>query len=77
MSYYQHHIFLCINQRENKDCCAKRGAQSLLNYLKAKISVLTENQRYHYDTQNDINEIIEQHLLKQKIVHRLLLPNAK
>ncbi len=30
-----------------------------------------------YETKNDIDEIIEQHLLKQKIVHRLLLPNEK
>ena len=36
MSYYQHHIFLCTNLRENnKDCCAIRGAKPLLDYLKA------------------------------------------
>ncbi len=106
MLYYQHHIFLCINLRENnKDCCAKHDAKSLLNYLKTNIKRLPNNQQqkilishsgclgrcsigpllviypestwYHYETQQDIDEIIEQHLIKQQIVHRLLLPNAK
>lgn len=106
MSYYQHHVFLCTNLREhNKDCCAKRGAKPLLDYLKTKLKLLPDNQQqkirishsgclgrcslgpllviypestwYHYQTQRDIDEIIEQHLVKQQIVHRLLLPNAK
>lgn len=106
MTYYQHHIFLCTNLRENnKDCCAKRGAKHLLDYFKSKIKLLPEDQQhkirvnhsgclgrcslgpilviypentwYHYETHEDINEIIEQHLLKQKIIHRLLLSNAK
>lgn len=106
MSYYQQHIFLCTNLRENnKDCCAKRSAKPLLDYLKTKIKLLMENQQqkirvshsgclgrcslgpllviypestwYHYNTQQDIDEIIEQHLIKRQIVHRLLLSNAK
>lgn len=106
MPYYQHHVFLCTNQRENnKDCCAKRGAKPLLDYLKTKLKLLPYNQQqkirishsgclgrcslgpllviypestwYHYETQQDIDEIIEQHLVKQQIVHRLLLPNAE
>lgn len=105
MPYYQHHIFLCTNQRENnKDCCAKRGAKPLLDYFKASVKQLIEKKQqkvrvsssgclgrcslgpilviypegtwYHYETQRDIDEIIEQHLIKQQIVHRLLLPNA-
>ena len=106
MPYYQHHIFLCTNLRENnKDCCAKRGTKPSLDYLKTKIKLLAANQQqkirvsysgclgrcslgpllviypestwYHYEAQHDIDEIIEQHLVKQQIVHRLLLPNAK
>lgn len=43
MPYYQQHIFLCINQRENdEDCCAKRGSKPLLDYLKMKIKKLGE-----------------------------------
>lgn len=39
--YYQHHIFLCINQRDNnKDCCARRGSKPLLDYLKKTIKRL-------------------------------------
>ncbi|MBS0289104.1 MAG: (2Fe-2S) ferredoxin domain-containing protein [Proteobacteria bacterium] len=30
---------------------------------------------YHYETEEDIDEIIEQHLLQDKIVTRLLLPS--
>ncbi|MGC1854838.1 MAG: (2Fe-2S) ferredoxin domain-containing protein [Candidatus Aquirickettsiella sp.] len=105
MSYYQYHVFLCINLRENnKDCCAKRGAKPLLDYLKTKIKLLSENQQkirvsysgclgrcglgpvlviypestwYHYETQHDIDEIIQRHINKQQILQRLLLPNAK
>lgn len=105
MPYYQSHVFLCTNLRENnKDCCARRDTAPLLEYLKAKIKLLAKNQQqkirvsysgclgrcslgpllviypestwYHYETLNDIDEIIEQHLLKQQIVHRLLLPDA-
>lgn len=106
MSYYQYHIFICTNLRENnKDCCANRSAKPLFDYLKNKIKKLTNNQHqkirlsysgclgrcslgplmviypestwYHYETQYDIDEIIEQHLIKQQIAHRLLLANAK
>ena len=31
MSYYQHHVFFCLNQRDNGDaCCAAQGAQALI-----------------------------------------------
>ena len=106
MSYYRYHIFMCTNLRQNnKDCCAKRGAKPLLDYLKNKIKQLPHIQHqkirvsysgclgrcslgplmviypesiwYHYETQRDIDVIIEQHLIKQQIVHRLLLANEK
>lgn len=106
MSYYQQHIFLCVNLRENnKDCCAKRGAKPLLDYLKKKVALIAntdqekkirvssagclgrcslgpvlviypESTWYHYETHQDIDEIIARHLIKQQIVHRLLLPNG-
>ena len=35
MSYYQHHVFFCTNQRENGDtCCQQHGAQVMRDYLK-------------------------------------------
>ena len=35
MSYYQHHLFFCTNQRENgESCCQQHGAQAMRDYLK-------------------------------------------
>jgi (2Fe-2S) ferredoxin len=31
---YQHHLFICTNERENGDCCAKRGSLQILKDLK-------------------------------------------
>jgi (2Fe-2S) ferredoxin len=31
---YQHHIFICTNERENGDCCANRGSFQMLKELK-------------------------------------------
>lgn len=104
MPYYQQHIFLCINERDNnKDCCAKRGSKPLLDYLKAKIKQLDAKGEkkirvssagclgrcklgpvlviypeaiwYHCETQQDIDEIITQHIINKQTVARLLLPN--
>lgn len=36
--YYKHHIFFCLNQRENgESCCAQQGAQDAFNQCKAEI----------------------------------------
>lgn len=38
MSYYQHHIFFCLNQRENgEDCCANHGAKAGFDHCKSRI----------------------------------------
>ena len=37
-SYYKHHIFFCLNQRENgESCCGQQGAQEAFNQCKAEI----------------------------------------
>lgn len=37
-SYYKHHIFFCLNQRDNgQDCCANLGAQASFDYCKAQV----------------------------------------
>ena len=37
-SYYKHHIFFCLNQRENgQDCCANHGAQAMFDHCKAQV----------------------------------------
>lgn len=41
MGYYQHHAFICTNQRENNaDCCAKLGSKELLEYAKEQAKAL-------------------------------------
>ena len=100
--YFQKHLFVCLNQRENKQCCAQYGAQNAHRFLKERIKELglqTEgririNQSgclgrcelgptlviypegiwYTYVDEEDLNEIIERHLLAGEIVERLLLP---
>lgn len=37
-SYYKHHIFFCLNQRENgQSCCADQGAQQAFEHCKSKV----------------------------------------
>jgi len=41
MSHYQHHVFFCVSQHENGECCCNdHGAQSMRNYAKARIKAL-------------------------------------
>ena len=36
--YYQHHVFICMNQREGgRACCADRGAKVAQEHAKARI----------------------------------------
>ncbi|MBT5232076.1 MAG: (2Fe-2S) ferredoxin domain-containing protein [Methylococcales bacterium] len=41
MSFYQHHVFFCTNQREGgKPCCNDFMAQTIRDYVKGKIKEL-------------------------------------
>jgi (2Fe-2S) ferredoxin len=41
MSFYQHHVFFCCNQRDNgKACCNEHGASEIRDYAKSKIKQL-------------------------------------
>jgi len=102
MSYFEHHVFFCCNQRpEGEACCAKHGAQELQAYAKGRIKALgldgagririnkagclghcdegpvlvvyPEGIWYTFIDQEDIDEIIESHLVGGKIVERLKL----
>lgn len=104
MSYYQKHVFICTNQRDNgKQCCADYNAKALLDYAKTQIKILQQNGKgkvrinnagcmdrcaegpvlviypdnvwYRYQTQVDIDEIIAEHVLNNRIVQRLVLSN--
>ena len=36
--YYQHHIFFCLNQRDNGEaCCASHGAADAFAYCKTRV----------------------------------------
>ena len=36
MSHYQHHVFFCLNQREDGGpCCTNHGAEDMFGYMKA------------------------------------------
>ena len=38
MSYYQRHIFFCLNQRDNgENACAQHGAQAAFDHCKARV----------------------------------------
>lgn len=38
MSYYKHHIFFCLNQRENNEAaCAQHDAQGAFEHCKAAV----------------------------------------
>jgi (2Fe-2S) ferredoxin len=38
MSYYAHHIFFCLNQRDNGEaCCAQHDPQAALERCKARV----------------------------------------
>jgi (2Fe-2S) ferredoxin len=41
MSYYQRHIFFCLNQRPgNEACCAQHAAQASFDQCKARVKAL-------------------------------------
>lgn len=37
MSYYQRHIFFCLNQREGENACAQHGAQEAFDHCKKRV----------------------------------------
>jgi len=103
MSYYQRHIFFCLNDRENgENSCAHHGAQAAFDRCKSRVKgerlagpgrvrvnksgcldrcaggpvavVYPEGTWYTYVDANDIDEIVDSHLLQGRVVERLLLP---
>jgi (2Fe-2S) ferredoxin len=40
-SYYERHIFFCLNERSNgQECCASQGAQAGFDHCKARVKKL-------------------------------------
>lgn len=102
MSYFQHHVFFCCNQRDAGDsCCNDHKATDMQTYAKDRIRALglkgegkirinkagcmdrcdegpvlvvyPDAVWYTYIDKEDIDEIIESHLVKGQIVERLKL----
>ena len=103
MSYYERHIFFCLNERDNgEDSCAHHGAKAGFDHCKSRIKaeklagpghvrvnkagcmdrcaggpvavVYPEGTWYTYVDAADIDDIVDSHLKRGKIVERLLLP---
>ena len=99
-SYFQHHVFFCINERnDGRACCADRNAQALQEYAKKRLKTLDMNGPgkirvnkagcldrceegpvlvvypegiwYTYIDEEDIDEIVDSHLIAGKPVERL------
>ena len=98
--YYEHHVFICMNRREQgRPCCAERGAEAAQQHAKQRIKALNLNGQgkvrinqsgcldrceegpvlvvypqgtwYTYVDNDDIDEIIDSHLIGGNVVERL------
>lgn len=101
MNYYQHHVFFCLNTREDgAACCTDYAAEAAFNHMKARVKKLNLNGEgkvrinragcfdrcgegpllviypqavwYRFVDTDDIDEIIDSHLIGGKTVERLL-----
>ncbi|NND64794.1 MAG: (2Fe-2S) ferredoxin domain-containing protein [Gammaproteobacteria bacterium] len=104
MSYYQRHIFFCINQRDQdsgKECCQNHDAERFAKYAKQKAKelgihgpgqvrvnkagcldrcemgpvavVYPDEVWYGYESEADIDAIVERHLRDGEVVDELRL----
>jgi (2Fe-2S) ferredoxin len=100
MSYYRHHLFFCVNERQDgRPCCGRHGAKAMRDYLKAKVKeqglagpggvrvstsgcldrcdlgpvlvIYPEAVWYTYVDHEDIDEILQRHLIEGETVERL------
>ena len=100
MSYFQHHVFICTNQREGgESCCNNVGGGDAFAYAKDRIGqlelkgkgkirinkagcmdrcddgpvivVYPEEVWYRYVDKDDVEEIIQEHLINGRVVERL------
>ena len=101
-NYYQHHVFFCLNVREDgKQCCTQYGSEAMFDYMKQRVKKLDLKGKngvrvnragcfdrcsegplmviypqavwYTFVDEQDIDEIIESHILNGKVVERLLV----
>ena len=102
MSYFSHHVFFCINQRDDgRQSCSQCDAGAAREYVKKRckelgisgvgrvrvntagcldrcdsgpvIVIYPQESWYTYVDRQDLDEIIEKHLIQGEIVERLQL----
>lgn len=102
MSYYRHHWFFCINERDSGfQCCQRAGAAEARAYAKKRVKALglavpggvrvnaagcmnrcaegpvavvyPEGVWYSYASTEDVEEILQQHIIGGTPVERLRL----
>lgn len=99
--YYRYHLFFCVNERANENCCACHDAKRLREYAKDQVKerglsgpggvrvnnagcldrcaegpvlvIYPEGTWYTYVDEEDIDEIIEEHVIRGRPVERLRL----
>lgn len=100
MSYYERHVFFCLNRREDgAACCTDHDAEGMFDYMKKRVKSLDLNGKgkvrvnragcfdrcgegpllvvypeavwYTFIDREDIDEIIESHLIRGVAVERL------
>lgn len=43
-NYYQHHVFFCLNVREDGEaCCTDKGSEAAFEHMKARVKALKLN----------------------------------
>lgn len=101
-NFYQHHVFFCLNQRENGEaCCQDKGAEAAFDYMKSRVKklglsgegkvrinrsgcldrcaqgpllvVYPQAVWYTFVDNDDIDEIIDSHLVNGHVVKRLVI----
>ena len=101
-NFYQHHVFFCLNQRENGEaCCMNKGAEAAFDHMKARVKKLGLSGEgkvrinrsgcldrcaqgplmviypqaiwYTFVDNDDIDEIIDSHLVNGQVVKRLMI----
>ena len=74
--YYEKHIFFCTNLREdkNKVSCGSFNSAELRMYMKKKVKEAgIKGVWFKIKNKRDIGLLIEQFLIKDKIVNKLLV----
>ncbi len=101
-NFYAHHVFFCLNQRDNGEaCCMDKGAEAAFDHMKARVKKLGLSGQdkvrvnrsgcldrcgegpllviypqaiwYTFVDFEDIDEIIDSHIINGKTVERLMV----